>query len=765
MSYKPPAPLAGQKPQYAFIGKNFPVKDALAKVTGEAVYCGDMLLPGMLHAAILTSPHAHAIIRSIDTAEAENMPGVHCVLTCRNTPRVKYNSSKRFKGHVVEEDEQIFPETVRYHGDRVAAVAADTFEIAQEALSRIKVDYEVLPFVLTGDDALAEGAPMVHEKGNILGEVKRDIGTLETGLKGAEVVISREFTVPAINPFALEPHVTLAHWNGRRLQIWTTSQNIFAFRLILSDILQLPMNRIRLVKPTLGGGFGGKLEMVQEPVAALLTMRTGRPVRLEYTREQCFTSTRTRHASKVKITLGAKKDGTLTALSYEEILNSGAYAGSSVNVMSAQSGKAFILYNVPHMRFRGTAVYTNTLISGAMRGYGTQQIVTPLEMTMDELALELKMDAGELRLKNLYRPYDKHPSGNGTVGNCYVSQCLQEGESMIGWSKPLPAAKDGKLYGRGMCCGVHGNSLAPITIDCSTTSIKILEDGGLIVFCGNQDLGQGTVTMMSQIIAEVLGVNPERMEFIEADTDATSYDYGTFASRCTWVGGRSAKVAAEKLAAELRIEAAKMMNVDGAELVFRNGRVEHRYDPHYTATLGDVALYAQQVTRRGDMLVTGEYTSPCNVGSYGVHFAEVEVDARTGDVKVLRMVAVHDVGTPINVMNLEGQVEGGIHMGLGYALREEVLFDRQTGRMLNASAKKYKLFRAKEMPQIESRFIGGGESPGPYGAKSVGEIATVPVAGAILNAVCNAVGARIYSLPAHPEDVRAALWQSGRLAE
>lgn len=741
----------------AFIGHSFPVKDAMAKVTGQAVYTGDMLLPGMLHGAVLMSPHAHARILHIDTSEAEAMPGVHAVLTCRNTPQVRYNSSKRFKGYAVTEDETIFSPVVRYVGDRVAAVAADSPALAREALRRIKVDYEVLPFVLDPDAALNGDAPLIHEGGNKLGEMDRGIGNYEAGLAEADVTLSLEYRLPAVNAFALEPHTTLAHWNGGRLQVWTTSQNVFAFRLILSEILDMPMNRIRVVRPVLGGAFGGKLEMIQEPVACLLTMRTGRPVRLEYSRAQCFTSTRTRHAAKVRVTLGARKDGTLTALGYSEVLNAGAYAGSSMNVLGAQSGKAFILYNVPNMRFQGTAVYTNTVTAGAMRGYGTQQILTPLELTMDELARRLGMSPIELRRKNLYTPYAAHPTGKGTVGNCHVTQCLERGEQLFAWDSPMPPPREGKIYGRGLACGVHGNSLAPMTIDCSTTSIKMLEDGGLIVFCGNQDLGQGTVTMMAQIIGEVLGIPLDRMEFVEADTDNTSFDFGTFASRCTWVGGRSAKIAAEKLAAVLREEAAKMLNVDGSELVFHNEKVMHRHDPHYQACLADVALYAQQVTRRGDLLVTGEYSSTGNVGSYGVHFAEVEVDTRSGAVRVLRMAAVHDVGRPINPMNLEGQIEGGIHMGLGYALSEELVFDPSSGAMTTRDAGSYRLFKAEQMPEIQSLFIGGGESPGPFGAKSVGEIAAIPPAAAILNAIGQAVGAVFTRLPVRPKDILAAL--------
>lgn len=733
--------------EYTYIGKNFPVKDAVAKITGKARYTEDLSLPGMLYGAVLTSPHPHARIVTIDTSAAEALPGVRCVLHCQNTPQKTYNSSKRFIGHPVKTDEQIFPDVVRYAGDRVAAVAADTKDIAEKALKLIKVSYEQLPFVLDATDAIKPDAPKIHEGGNVIGEIRKDIGTLEDGLANADVVIEREFSLPRVNPFALEPHGTLADWDGRRLTLWTTSQNIFAFRYILSELLDMPMNRIHLVRPTIGGAFGGKLEMVQEPVAALLALRTGKPVRLIYSRKQCFTSTRCRHAAKVKIRLGAKKDGTLTALEYEQILDGGAYAGSSLNVMGAQSGKAFILYNVPHMRFHGTAVYTNTVIAGAMRGYGTQQIITPLEMTMDELAGQLGLDRLEMRLKNLHQPYGPNPFGHGTVGNCRIADCVTEGAELFGWKAPAPKLPEGFVLGRGMACGVHGNSLAPITIDCSTTSVKMLEDGGLIVFCGNHDLGQGTTAMMAQIMAEVLGVHPDNMEFIEADTDVTSFDLGTFASRCTWVGGRSAKIAAEKLAAVLREEAAKMLRVDSEELELKDGCIRHRSDPHYTATLAQVAVYAQQVSRRGDLLVTGEYSSPGNVGSYAAHFAEVAVNPESGEVRVLRFVAAHDVGRALNPMNLEGQIHGGVHMGLGYALSERLEYDPETGVMKKPLAGSYNLYKAADMPECICRFVAGNESPGPFGAKSIGEIATVPVAAAVMNAVCDALGKRLYTLP------------------
>lgn len=743
---------------YTCIGKSYPNRDAIEKVTGRTRYTADLSLPGMVYGALLTSPHAHARIVSIDDSEARAMPGVHAVITTFNTPDFYYNSSSRFRGFAIAKNEQVFPRVMRYVGDRVAAVAADTEELAQEALKKLKIEYEVLPAVFTCEDALKADAPRLHEQspGNILGEKKLGCGNVDQALKDADMVVETTVNMPKVCHCAIEPHAALADWNGKKLTMWSTAQNVFGFRDLIAEMLKLPMNRVRMIRPPVGGGFGGKVEITLEPIAALLAVHCCKPVKLVYTRAQCFTSTRTKHRAHVTITLGANKDGTITALRFREVLDAGAYASGSTSILSAQCSKAFILYNVPNMEFDGTAVFTNTPVAGAMRGYGTQQIQTPLEHCMDKLAAALNMDPATLREKNMYHAYDPHPVYGGHVGNARAREAIIKAKELFDWDTAAKSAPKGKIRGRGMGCGVHGNTPYPSSVDYSTMTVRVVPDGSVIVYSGAQDLGQGTSTMFSLIVGEVLGIDPASIEFVEADTETTSFDLGTYATRCTWVSGRAVKKAAEIMADMLKTEAAALLKVDKAELVLENGCVVFAGQPDCRATLCEVANYAQQISLRGELIAVGTHYAQGNAGAYGVHCVELEVDAATGKVDVLRYVAVHDVGTAINPMGLEGQVEGGVQMGLGYALSEDVLLD-DTGKMTNAHFKRYRMFRTTDMPPVECAFVGEPERQGPFGAKGIGEAATVPVAAAVLNALCNATGADFTTLPVTPERILKAL--------
>lgn len=749
--------LAGHGKRHVCLERSYPNRDALDKVTGRSVYTADMILPGMLYAALMTSPHAHARIKTIDTAEAEALPGVHAIVTCFNTPKLKYNSSSRFRGFGIIKNEQVFPETVRFVGDRVAAVAAETEAIAAQALKLIKVDYEVLPHALTFEEAMAEGAFQIHadNPGNICGEKDLRCGDVDAALADADVIVEETMQLQKVAHASMEPHASLASWDGRKMTLWGTIQNVYGFRDVLSELLELPMSRVRVIKPTIGGGFGGKVEMSLEPVACLLSKMAERPVKLVYSRAQCFTSTRTRHRARTKVTIGAKKDGTLTAIRFEELLDAGAYASGSTSILGAQSGKAFMVYNVPSIHFHGTAIFTNTVPGGAMRGYGSPQIQTPLERAMDRLAQKLKMDRVELRAKNLFHPYDDNPHG-GSIGNDLGKACMQRASELFAWHKEKNKAQQGILRGWGIACGVHGNTVFPSSMDYSTMTVRVLPDGSIMLYSGCQDLGQGASTLLSQIVAEVLGVHPWNIDLVESDTETTSFDLGTFASRCTWIGGRAAKEAAERMADLLKGEAEKMLQVDKRELVLGGGCIQHRSNPHCKATLAQVATYAQQKSLMGELLTTATHHATCNAASCSVHMAEVEVNAETGSVKVIRYVAVHDVGTPLNPMSLEGQLEGGIQMGLGYALSEECQID-ENGAMKNPIFKRYKLFKAEDMPEIKTDFVGDGELQGPFGGKSIGESATVPVSAAVLNAVCDATGCDFHAMPLYPDVILSAL--------
>lgn len=747
-----------QKKEFAYIGKRYPTHDALAKALGKAVYTVDLRMPGMLFSKILFSPVPHAYIKSIDTSEAEAVEGVRYIATCMNTTDLRFNSARRFIGHNMKPDEYVFPRKVRYVGDRVAAVVADTEEIAARAVKLIRVEYEQLPAVYDVEKAVEEGAPEIHEGGNQLGRLEVKAGDVDAAMAAADHVFEGRYEVPIVHHFAMEPHAAVANFDGKNLTVWTSTQNIFAFRVLLADICKIPVNRIRVIRPTVGGGFGGKYEMVLESVAAILAVKTQRPVMLELSRKDSMISTRTRHGAVVYIRAGLDQNGVLQAVDYTEYCNAGAYAGSSMNVLGGASAKSMMLYRMPNVRFTGIGVYTNSPVAGAMRGYGSPQIETPLELFMDRIANEMRMDPVELRMKNLVHPGDQNPAKHLSLGNARARDCLKKGCEMIGWTPEVTVREDGR-YRRaiGFACGVHGNGVAGVMMDTTTIQLKMTEDGTLLLFTGTQDIGQGNITVLKLILAETLQIEPDSVEVIDADTAVTPFDMGTFSSRCTWVAGESTRQAALKMLELLKREASEILATEMENIVLDHGAMADRRDPSKHVTFQECAIHAQQVSLRGELFVTNPYYSEHNPGSYVADFAEVEVDTLTYQVRVLRFAAVHDVGKAINPMALEGQIEGGIQMGLGYGLCEELKIDEKTGAVINAHPKRYHIFRAAEMPKIEIGLIEDGEEFGPYGAKSIGEIATVAVGAAIVNAVNRAMGIHLTQLPATPERIQKAV--------
>ncbi|MGI9861690.1 molybdopterin cofactor-binding domain-containing protein [Moorella naiadis] len=742
------------------VGRPTPVIDAVAKATGRLVYVGDMELPHMLHGKILFSPVPHARIKSIDTGAAEALPGVRAVVTYKNSPRVPYNSALRYAGHNIPRNEYIFDAKVRFVGDRVAAVAADDEETAARALKLIKVEYEELPAVFDPEAALQPGAPEIHAGGNLAATVKAEAGDVDGAMAAADLVFTDRITTPRVSHAAIEPHTSLADYNNGKLTVWTSNQNIFATRLILSEVLGLPLNKVRVIKPPVGGAFGGKLEAVLEPVVALLALKTGRPVRMELSRREVMISTRTRYAAVFYLKTGLKKDGTMVAQEIKAVMDKGAYATSVLNVPSAMNDKAFKLYRVPNLRITSLPVYTNNPIGGAMRGYGSPQLMAAREIHLDHIARALGRDPVDFRRQNLVRPGDINPRFNKTLGNCRPLDCLEEGAARFGWEEKRRRPKDYAAryrLGIGVASGIHGTGVYGVHVDMTTVALKMNEDGSCTLLTGNQDLGQGSSTVLSMIAAEVLGLELDQIEVVEADTELTSWDVGTYASRVTWVGGNAAKKAAEKVKEQLLEEGARLLEEPAGGLDIGGGYVYVKDNPAKRVSLGEIVIAAQQGPNQREIKAYESYHSVFGPGSYTADFAEVEVDTETGKVRVLKFVAAHDVGRAINPLLVEGQIEGGIQMGLGYGLSEELVVDPATGRVVNPSLKKYRLFKAADMPPIEVILVEKGEEYGPFGAKSIGEAATVAVAPAVVNAVADALGLEFNDLPVTPEKILAAL--------
>jgi CO/xanthine dehydrogenase Mo-binding subunit len=752
------------------VGTGKPIEDARLKVTGQKQYVADMKLPGMLCGKILLSPIAHGKITSIDTSAAESLPGVRAVATYKNTPDILYNSAKRYIEHKVICNEKIFNETVRFVGERVAAVAADTEEIASAALKLIKVTYDKLPVVTNIREAILPEAYPIHHGGNIAARLSASAGDAEHEMEKCDYVLDGVYETPAIHHAAIEPHVALADWSAAgKLTVFSPNQNAFAFRVILSDIFGLPYSKIRVVSPAIGGAFGGKLEVTIEPVAAVLSKMSGRPVKIVLNRRETIMATRVRHASLNFIRTGFMKDGTIRAVTFKIYTNTGAYASSATNVAGALTHKVFMGYQIEHMSIEAIPVYTNTTIAGAMRGYGSPQVYFGWERQINKIAGMLKMDPAELQLKNMVNPDSLNPISHFPLGNPRPKDCLSRAMELIRYKDACQEQEASKALnsryavGVGLALGVHGNNCYGVHRDNSSPMIKMNEDGSCILYTGSHEMGTDTVGMQMQILSETLGISIDRIGTVTSDTDTCLWHIGDYSSRGVFVIGAAAKQSAEKMKRELQTEAAKLLNAEPETIEFGNNQAWVREEPERRASLREVMIYCQSVSLR-ELCVFETYQVPRGATSYGVHIAKVRVDRESGKTEVLDYVAVHDVGFVINPLMLQSQLHGGIHMGLGYALSEQITFDSE-GVPAPLILKKYGILRTTDMPgNLMTDFIAdkGGEPGGPYGAKALGECPVVPAAPAVLNAICNALDVEIDTLPALPERIKQALEKKER---
>lgn len=740
------------------IGSRMPILDAEAKVRGEAVYLADIDRPHMLIGKLLLSPVAHANIKSIDTSEAEKLPGVKAIAHCFNSPMTKYNSYMTFAGQDILKHETIFADTVRFVGDRVAAVAAVDEATANEAIKLIKVEYEELPVVVDARKASEEGAPEIWPGGNRIADMSSEAGDVDGEMAKAAHVFSHKISTQKVHHAAIELHASMAEYKNGNLTVWTPTQNNFPFRAVLSEIFDMSMNKIKVIRPTVGGAFGGKLEVILEPVAAILAMKSRRPVKIEMTRRDVISASRCRHGSYFDIKTGVDKDGRVVAQEAEVIVDTGAYCSSAFDVTGAMLDKMTRVYDVPNYRIHGYPTYTNTMISGAMRGYGAPEIIATKEIHFNCIARKLGYDQVEFRMKNLVDPQGWNYKYDETLGDAYVKECLEKGAEKFGWKEKVARKKDEGRYKRGVgvACGVHGAGFMHAQFDYSTISIKMNEDGSCSLITGTHELGQGVSVTLALMASEVLGIPVERITVVDSDTDVIFWDNGAHASRSTWVAGKATVKAAEALSQKLREIASHIMNIPAQGLVLVDGCVAKATNPDVRITLEDVVLKAQAGPNSQCLYATESYQSFFDPGAYIADFAEVEVDTETGEVRVIYLVAAHDIGKSINVLTTEGQIHGGIQMGLGYATKEEILWD-ENGKPINNNLKKYKLFKASDMPKIDIILVENGEKHGPFGAKSIGEAATDAVAPAVINAITDAIDCEFFEMPVTPEKVLKAL--------
>ncbi|MBS1195370.1 MAG: CoxL CutL, partial [Actinobacteria bacterium] len=569
--------------------------DGLALVTGRPVFAGDLDLPDTLHLALLASPHAHARIRHIDAGAAARLPGVALVLTHENTPSIRFTTAGQGYPEPSPYDARMFDPKVRFVGDRVAVVAAESRRLAEEALRLIAVDYEVLPAVLSLDAALAPGAPVIHDEAdaegiwdaphNLAAAVEAVVGDAPAAFGECAAVVETTTETQYAQHAPLETHICQSYLDGNgRLVLHTSTQVPFHLRRIIARILDLPIHRIRVVKPRIGGGFGVKQEVLVEDVCALVTMRTGRPARWEYSRPEEFVSARTRHPFRIRVKLGAQADGTLHAIEMDATQNTGAYGTHALTVLSNAGSKTLPLYNkAPHLRFTGRSVYTNLPVGGAYRGYGGTQASFPLETALDQVAEGLGLDPIELRRRNHIRTGETSPIfaelGEGregvpmTIKSCAVPECLTAGMKAFGWAQKRSRPRDTGPIRRGVGMSLHMQGSGIPLIDMGAATIKMNDDGSFHLLVGATDLGTGSDTILGQIAAEVLGVGLDDIVVYSSDTDFTPFDTGAYASSTTYVTGKAVERAALEVNEQIRRVGAAMLKADAAGLTLGGGRV------------------------------------------------------------------------------------------------------------------------------------------------------------------------------------------------
>lgn len=742
----------------SIIGSSVPITDALPKATGETLYTGDLKLPGMVHGRLILSEVAAGRVKAIHTQEALKVPGVIRILTAEDFPDTAYNSALRFKDHGIIKSETVLSKEPRFVGDRIGVILAESLPAADAALKLIAVEYEEKPGVFDEEEAVAEGSPRVHEG------LENRIATITVGIpedeiekliQSSDMIIEDKYKIPMVSQVPMETHTVIGDWRAGKLTIYASTQNTFAVRVLAGDVFKLPYHKVRVIQPTLGGAFGSKLEVVTELVAAGASIAIRRPVRIALTRKENMVASRTRNGATVQIRTGVRNDGTIVASSFHILTNTGGYVGSAMNVVGAMSHKLFKAYKFP-LRFTGSPVLTNLPIAGAMRGYGSPQAFLGMQLHLDHVARELGMDPAALLFKNIIR---KEEVDRESFGNPELAACMERGMEMFRWDSRKEeiarhnAAAGPTLRGMGIGIGSHGSGVFPAHQDLINLILRLNEDGTFNYWSAAHDMGNGSLTAQRMILAESLGVRVEDIESTEVNTETCPWNLGDYASRGIFVEGEGARKLALSMKEQILEVAALVYNSPIEVLSLKNGKVMKWQE--VLGNLGDIAMYAQKNLQK-ELLATVSHHNPCGRSSYGAHFAEVEVDRASGEVKVVDYVAVHDAGVVINRMGIEGQLHGGVHMGIGYALSEKMTFDAK-GRLQENSLKKYKIYKADEMPPIQVDFIEEGDTGGPYGAKSISECAVVPSAPAVLNAITDALGTPIQGIPADKKEISGIL--------
>lgn len=758
--------IAGEEPRV--IARSVSRVDAVAKVRGKTLYSYDMCLPNMLYGKILFNNRPHALIKHIDTREARAVPGVRAVITGADTPDRRY-------GVFLQDRYILAKERVLFVGEPVAAVAATSEQAAREAVGLIRVTYDDLPTILDPEAALLPGAPLLHpgsteyvsdfpyvRYGNVCMDAKVGIGDVEAGFRQSDLIIEDTYDTQPVSQVPLETHACVAGFDpSGRLTVWTGTQELSVCHFELSQALELPMTKVRVIPLWIGGGFGGKLKTHLEPICALLAMKADRPVKIALSREEEFISVPARAPYIIRMKTGVKRNGLLVAREVHILADVGGYSdhviGTAVVAMESVQGS----YNIPNCVASARAIYTNNPNWGCMRGYGDTEMNFAVEAHTDVIAQKLGMDPAELRYMNLWRDGDMLISTQRIFG-VEIKKTMDKALVLSGYRD-----RKGRL-------GPHrGIGIANITMSAgmlsSSAVIKINEDSTVSIVTGIIDIGTGTHTVLCQIVAETLGLPIERIQVASQDSDNSPYDFGTSASRTVFDAGSAVRLAAVDIRDKLVQIAADTLKRRVDELEYREGRVFVLDEPDVAldiSALVGISLYEQEgpVIGYGRWMDAQPFQEPVGEGypggpagtfCFGTHVAEVEVDPETGNVRVVNYTAVHDAGRVLNPLGLEGQIEGGVAQGVGYGLLEELVLEN--GRIQNPNLADYKVPTAVDIPPIATDFVGEPDARGPFGAKGAGEHPTIAPAPAIVNAILDATGVALRRLPVTPERLYFAL--------
>lgn len=747
--------------QFNIVGTDVPRTDAEAKARGAAIYTDDMKLPGMLYGKILRSPLPHALIKHIDVSRAAALPGVKLVITGEDTPKVKYGNWRLFPE--TQDEYPLAVDKVRFIGDEVAAVAAIDSDTAEEATELIKVEYEELPGVFDVDSSILPGTPILHDycPSNVSVNRKIKYGDIEKGFAEADYVREDTFTMQSVSHAYLEPCSALAQVDlDGRITLWTSTQVPYIIQCLLASTLNMRENDIRVIKPFVGGGFGGKMELrAWEFCAAFMARKTGKPVKFTLSREEEFLTGRRRHPMKIRSKVGFKKDGTLVAKDLRIQLDGGAYNAMGPTATFLCGNFGAMLYRYPNYRFHGEHIYTNKPPASAMRGFGAPQSLYATEIQMNLAAEELGIDPIDIRLKNAQVSGDKIPDV-ATISSCGFIESIKAVAEMSGWKEKRKNLQPGQGIGIGCYSFISGGvfNWFNTQYSFSAAEVRAFSDGTVHLLTMASDIGQGSDTVLKQILAEELGLKMQDIRMTSADTSMTPQaDLGSWGSRVTLMAGNAVIDAARKIKEQLFGSVSARFNLNVIhEIKCKDGRVQAVARPDYGMAFGEAVALTQKANRGEPLVARGSYT-PRGKGlvtpafGFGAQVAEVEVDRQTGLVEVKQMWTAHDCGTVINPRSVEGQLAGSIQMGLGYALAEQFVMDG--GKTINTSFVDYKMPTAADMPPSQVVHVDTYEPEGPMGAKEAGEGLASPTAPAISDAVYHATGYRCMDLPVTPEKI------------